>query len=324
MSKTGSGRNGVRGNHPSDKIVAEIAWLYYIKGLTQGEVGARKSMSRPTVINYLKLAKERGIVSIKLAPEHLRINELSSVLSETFQVDQVHVVPSTDADPKEMTRAVSEVAAHVLPQLLEEGDQLGVSWGETISYLAEMVPNWPIRDLTVRQLIGSMANPLIPTSESCTTEIARRLSGYCINMNAPAVCSNVALAKALKQEPIISEQLASLSLCNKTVFSLSPCTPDTHVVHFKVASKASMAAYRKRGAVCNIVGRFLDADGNPVRGELDERLFTVELAELRTMEGLLVVSGTHKAQAALAALRGGYVNNMVLDDGLANAILDLC
>lgn len=313
-------KNGQRLNHPSDKAVAETAWLYYVKGLTQGEVALKKSLSRPTVINHLKLARERGLVNIKLAPEHFRINDLSDTLKETFSLDQVHVVEEATETSKELTQAVSVVAAHLLPDFLESGDQLGVSWGETISYVAEAVPYWPIEDLTVRQLIGSMANPLLITSESCTTEIARRLSGFCINMNAPAVCSNVKLANALRREPIIQEQLASLKMCNKAIFSLSPCTSDNHVVHFKVATPKDIIEYRKKGAVCNLVGRFLDAAGNQVKGELDDRLFGVEAEDLHKMEALLVVSGTHKASATLSALRGGYVNSLVIDADLAQAI----
>lgn len=316
-------KNGQRINHPSDRLVAEIAWLYYLKGFTQGDIAKQKSLSRPTIISYLKLAKERGIVNIKLAPEHLRINDLAAALNEKYNLVDVHVVPDDEGNAADLTVAVSEVAAHLLPSFLESGDTVGVSWGETISHVAEAVPYWPIKGLTVRQLIGSMANPLMITSESCTTEIARRLSAYCINMNAPAVCSNVALAKALREEPIIHEQLESLKSCNKAIFSLSPCTPETHVVQFKVATKSDIAAYRKMGAVCNLVGRFLDKDGNTVTGELDERLFSLQLEDLKKMTGFLVVSGAQrKCEATLAALRGGYVSHMVLDAELAQAILD--
>ncbi|MEP3277502.1 MAG: sugar-binding transcriptional regulator [Stappiaceae bacterium] len=314
-------KSSQRLNHPSDKLVAEIAWLYYIKGLTQGDVAKQKSLSRPTVISYLKLARDRGIVNIKLAPEHLRLNDLTDSLKERFTLENVHVVPDIEGSARDQTIAVGEVAAHLLPDFLEPGDQLGVSWGETISHVADTTPHWPIKDLTVRQLIGSMANPLMITAESCTTEIARRMSAFCVNMNAPAVCSNIELANALREEPIINEQLASLKQCNKAIFSLSPCVPDTHVVHFKVATKPEIRTYQKQGAVCILVGRFLDAEGNIVSGELDDRLFSVKLSDLKKMTGFLVVSGRHKSQATLAALRGGYVQHLVLNTSLAEDIL---
>lgn len=309
-----------RANHPSDKLIGEVAWMYYVKNLTQGEIATALSISRPTIISYLKLAMERGIVNIRLLPEHLRLNDLSERLRERYGLDQVHVVPTDGLGETESLQAVCEVAAHVLPALLNPGDELGVSWGQTVSFVSEAVPRWPIADLVVRQLIGSLANPLIQTSEGCTMEIARRLSGTCINLNAPAVCTNAALAEALKNEPIIREQIDNLARCNKAIFSLSPCTPDTHVVQFKIASAADVARYRAAGAVGIIVGRFVDAEGQPVIGELDERLIGADLQTLRRMEGLMVVAGIAKADATRAALRGAYAKNLVIEERLAEAI----
>ena len=204
-----------RHQQPSSKIVAEVAWMYYVRNMNQGEIADALSLSRPTVISYLKTAKERNIVCIRVDPEHYRVNAAADALRDRFNLKTVHVVPDDGNDGEALTRAVCEVAAHHLPNLLQPGDVLGVSWGQTVSFVSEYVPDWPIEKLTVRQLIGSIANPLLSTSESCTTEIARRLDAYCINFNAPAVCSNAELADALKQEPIIREQLENLRKCNK-------------------------------------------------------------------------------------------------------------
>ncbi len=309
-----------RQQHPSSKIIAEVAWMYYVRNLTQGEIADKLSLSKPTVISYLKLAKERNIVCIQVAPEHFRINSLADGLKDKFGLKSVHVVPDEGAQDEVLSRAVCEVAAYHLPNFLEKGDVLGVSWGQTVSFVSEYVPHWPIEDLTVRQLLGSLANPLLSTSESCSTEIARRLGAYCINFNAPAVCSSASLASALKAEPIIREQLDNLQKCNKSIFSLSPCTPDTHVVQFKIATVADIDNYRARGAVGIIAGRFIDAEGRAILGELDERIIGADHDLLKTMEGLLVVSGTFKHDATRAALRGGFVDHLVTDAKLAELL----
>lgn len=311
-----------RHQQPSSKIVAEVAWMYYVRGLNQGEIADALSLSRPTVISYLKAAKDRNIVCIRIAPEHYRINALADALREKFALKSVHVVPDEGAQGEALARTVCEVAAHYLPNLLKPEDVLGVSWGQTVSFVSEYVPDWPIEGLTVRQLIGSIANPLLSTSESCTTEIARRLDAYCINFNAPAVCSTAALADALKREPIIREQLEGLRKCNKAIYSLSPCTPDTHVVQFKIATAADIEDYSRRGAVGIIAGRFIDRDGQAVLGDLDGKIIGVDHDLLRSMEGLLVVSGNFKRDAALAALRGGFVDHLVVCAPLAELLAE--
>lgn len=310
-----------RANHPSDRNVAEVAWLYYVKGLNQADIAKMLQLSRPTIINYLRLAKERQIVCVKISGAHFRINALADALRERFGLSDAMVVPCDGLGREEATQLVCEAAAQFLPDFVGAGDVLGVSWGQTVSFVSEHLPWWPVADLTVRQLIGSLANPLLPTSESCSTEIARRLSAQCINLNAPAVCSTAELAGQLRAEPIIAEQLARLAECNKAIYSLSPCTEDTHVVQFKIATPQDIADYVARGAVGIIAGRFVDPGGDPVWGPLDDRLIGADHATLRAMEGLLVVSGTAKLVPTLSALRGGYVSHIVLDSGLAEAIL---
>lgn len=310
-----------RVNHPSDRNVAEVAWLYYIKGLNQAQIAKQLGLSRPTVINYLRLARDRQIVGVKILGTHFRTNDLASALCERFGLKKAYVVPD-EADNHDATLQVCEAAAHYLPDFVDEGDVLGVSWGQTVSFVSERVPWWPSPGLVVRQLIGSLANPLLPTSENCTTEIARRLSAQCINLNAPAVCTDRELAAKLRAEPILSEQLKRLLDCNKAIYSLSPCTFDTHVVQFKIATKKDISYYKSKGAVGIITGRFIDAWGNPVLGDLDERMIGADHAALRGMQGLLVVSGLAKLDATRAALVGGYASHIVLEAALAEALLD--
>lgn len=309
-----------RVNHPSDRNVAEVAWLYYVKGLNQAQIAKRLTLSRPTVINYLRLARDRRIVGTKIVGAHFRTNELADALRERYSLESAHVTPY-EGDDREIIWQVCEAAAHFLPDFVNEGDVLGVSWGQTVSYVSERIPWWPVRSLVVRQLIGSLANPLLPTSENCTTEIARRLSAQCVNLNAPAVCTDPDLAARLRAEPIISEQLVRLLDCNKAIYSLSPCTLDTHVVQFKIATEKDISCYKSKGAVGILVGRFIDTDGEPVLGDLDERMIGADHAALKGMLGLLVVSGLAKLDATRAALNGGYASHVVLDAQLAEALL---
>jgi DNA-binding transcriptional regulator LsrR (DeoR family) len=306
---------------PSDHAVSEVAWLYYVKGLKQGEIAVQLGLSRPTVITYLKLARHRRLMDVKLSGAHFSAVALADRLRDEYGLARVLVVPSTgDADAD--LADVADAAAHHLLDFVEPGDELGVSWGKTLSLVSERVPWWPVENVTVRQLIGSLANPLLPTCEKCTTEIASRLSAQCINLNAPAVCSDADLAHRLKNEPIIATQLSEMRRCNKAIYSLSPCTPDTHVVQFNIATEADVISYRDQGAVGILVGRFFDREAQPIVGALDERLIGADHALISKMAGMLVVSGVAKTEATRAALKGGFIAHLVIDAALAEAVLE--
>ena len=310
-----------KGTSPSDKVVAEAAWLYYVKNLTQNEIATKMKLSRPTIISYLRLAKAREIVSVRLSGDHFRLNDLADRLGNHFALDDVNVIPGEGLSDEGLLQEVCEAAAHILLSFVQPGDQLGVSWGATLSLISDSVPFWPIENLTVRQLIGAMSNPLLPTAERCSIEIAHRLNAQCINLNAPAVCSTLELSTLLRSEPIIAEQLMQLRNCNKAIFTVSPATRDSHVTQFNIITGEEADRYIDNGAAGIIAGRFIDAQGEPVTGDVDERLMGVELVYLRKMNGLLVASGMEKTTAVIAALKGGFANSLVIDSLLAEAIL---
>jgi DNA-binding transcriptional regulator LsrR (DeoR family) len=72
-----------------------------------------------------------------------------------------------------------------------------------------------------------------------------------------------------------------------------------------------------------VCGRFIDANGEPVRGPLDERMIGIEQDMLRGKQmGLLVSVGLDKAEAMLAALRGGYATHLVTSQSSARHLLE--
>ncbi|NPD69306.1 sugar-binding transcriptional regulator [Acetobacteraceae bacterium] len=312
----------LRGKEISDRQLSEVIWMYYIDDLSQGEIAKKLSVSRPTVLSYLKQAKERRLFEIRLQPGHFKVHQLSSKLRTRFKLTDVHIVDEPDLAGGDLLKAVCTAAGYVLADSLRPGDQLGVSCGETVSLVSKFMPVHTVENVVVRQLIGSLANPVVQSAEACTLEIARKLSGHCVTLVAPAICSNADLATALKREPIIQQQLAELRQCNKAVLSLSPCDLSMAAYTLGVSSTQAIGDYRARGAVGSMAMRFMNAAGQPVLGILDDRMIGITLIELKEIADiLLVVCGLEKVVPTLAALRGGSINRLVIDHAAATSLL---
>ena len=52
-------------------LLARVAWLYYIQGLTQEQVGARLQFSRTKITRLLAHARDEGIVEININNQYL-------------------------------------------------------------------------------------------------------------------------------------------------------------------------------------------------------------------------------------------------------------
>lgn len=57
---------------------------------------------------------------------------------------------------------------------------------------------------SVVQLLGSRPAALGFAAETCTANIARQLGALCVNLHAPLILSEAALAAKLRAEPVIS------------------------------------------------------------------------------------------------------------------------
>ncbi len=310
-----------------DAPFIEAAWLYYHDGLNQNDIAERMRISRASVVNYLNEARNRGWVRVHMDSDVFKGHRLAEELCAAYGLTEAMVVPDDPVDPHGAAASVARVtraAADWLPRLLEPGDRLGVSWGATVYQMAQQVPNAPISDLTVIQLLGSRPAAFGFAAEACTSMLAQRLGGECINFHAPLVLSNKTLRDALCDEPVVRDQLHALATCNKTVLACGTCDADAHVVRSGILSPDEISTHRARGAVGVICGRLIDGEGQPVVSAVEDRMIGVSLDQMRGKDmALLVAAGPGRALSACAAMKGGFVTHLATSTRVAEELLEM-
>lgn len=303
-------------------MLADIAELYYKDGLTQNEIAQRIGVSRPTVVNYIKQAREQGIVDIQIRGSAYKGSNLSRELCEKYGLTDVYIArTATESDESEALIKVARLGAMALSDLLCEDDVLGVSWGGTIQRAADEIPRRKVEQLSVCQLVGSMTSDALLASEASTIRIANRTGGLCNTLPVPAVLSSVQLAQQLRDEPIVQKHLEQFKKLTKVFFSVADLSDESLVYASGMASQHEWESYRQRGAKAVLVGRFLAADGTVLDGDFGRRLMAIELEDFRAVPvRMLVVHGAPKLEAVLSTLAGQYVTHLVVDDVLAELL----
>lgn len=307
-----------------DALLVEAAWLYYHDGLNQTDIAERMQISRASVVNYLAEARNRGWVRVHLDSDVFLGHRLAEALCAAYGLSEALVVPDDPAAPGAEVARVTRAAADWLPRLLAPGDRLGVSWGATVYQMAEQVAQQPAEDLTVVQLLGSRPASLGFAAEACTSILAQKLGGQCINLHVPLLLSDKSIRDALCQEPVVADQLQALASCNKTVLACGTCEADAHIVRAGILDGDRVAAYRAQGATGVICGRLIDAEGAPVVAAIEDRMIGVTLDQMRGKDmALLVAAGAGRAVSARAAIRGGYVTHLATSARIAEELLEM-
>ncbi|MEI5679969.1 sugar-binding transcriptional regulator [Mesorhizobium sp. CGMCC 1.15528] len=305
----------------TDQIIHKAAWLYYTHGLRQDEVAKQLGISRASVAMYLRKARDTGIVTISTSTQLFSQDVLAREVEDAFGLDTVWVV-SPERDGPDAAAEVPVVAASVFLELVERGQRIGVAWGRTVYSMADVMPFADLQDVTVVQLCGNLGAPYSYRPDQCTMEIARRLNAKGLNFYAPLVLSSERLARELRDEPVIREQLASVADCDLALYSIGTVDEDSHVVKCGAMSPSEVHALRDNGAAGVVAGQMIDRHGTLLDCDYNRRIISADLNSIRAIRRrMVVIQEDSKLEPLLAALAGGLCSHLVITAEMARRLL---
>jgi len=307
---------------PADQIVHKAAWLYYTHGLRQDEVARRLAISRASVALHLRRAREMGIVNIAASTHLFRDDRVARELEDACGLQAVWLAGGSalGTDP---AAEIPALAASVFADMVGNGERVGVAWGRTVYAIADAMRVADREGVTVVELCGNLGSPYAYRPDQCTMEIARRLNARGLNFYAPLVLSTEALARALRAEPVIREQMDGIVQCDLALFTVGTLDADSHVIKCGALSLPELAELTATGAAGVIAGQIIDAEGRWLDCDYNRRIISADFDAIRTIpRRLMVVQEDEKLGPLMAALRGGFPTHLVLTAPLAERVLE--
>lgn len=302
-------------------VITWSAWLYYVDQMTQSDVAKELGVSRASVVNYLQEARERGIVSIQFDERAIEGTLISQSLRNRYRLESCVVIPRS-GHPDQLSGRLGEAAARVLFNVLGANDIIAVAWGKTVLAAAQAIQRARLNDLTVVQVLGSIQSTVDFSPELCSSVLANRLNARCMNFLAPAVLSSQRLRDELLREDVIVNQFDAIRSSRIILFGIGEIDQDSTVVRCGFLNEALREQYLVKGAVGTILGRMLNAQGEQVYTEMDDRMIGLTLEEVCSIPcRLAVAGGPQKVEAIQATLLGGYVTHFVTDYETACALM---
>lgn len=309
------------------RLMVRIAQLYYRMHLSQAEIGERLGLSRFQVGRLLDRAVEESIVRIEVVHPVARLVDLEDELVARFGVRAAVVadVPAAAAGEAsdELARdAVAEVAVDLLAKQRPSG-AIAVSWGRTMLAVARRLPMGWTEATEIVQLNGAASRSTQPTRANEILERFAATSGAGFRgLAAPAIVGSAELRDALMGDPAIRETIDAARSAPAAIFGLGIPAPDSPHLASGFVDESEQARLRAKGAVGDVIGRFLDADGGIAWPKLDRRTVGLSLDRLaRKPFRMGVAAGSGRGPIALASIRAGVVNMIACDDSTAEWVL---
>jgi len=308
-----------------ERLLIEIAHLYYEEDLTQNEIAKQLGLSRPTVSRLLKEAKERGLVKILILDPHADLLKMEKELAARFKLRAVRVAPTPAPDDLLIKQAAAQEAAGFIPRFLEPGDTIGVSWGSSLYELVRVFPVMPLPGSTVVQLNGGIDSANTRNNALDIVQgLAMRLGAEAYTLPCPDIVGSPEIRAAFLQDARLARVLELGRSATKALVSIGSPSTESVLVEAGYFRPEDIIALKGKGAVGDICSRYFDCHGQVCDPELDARTIGLSLEELRRIPCVIALAaGVNKGPALLGALRGGYCDILITDAATARDALVL-
>ena len=309
-----------------DELLAvRVAELYYDDNKTQDEIGGLLGISRWKAGRLLTQARDAGIVRIEIVHPRARRLALERRLCEQFGLADAVIVPSPDSeDADAVAPRVAQAAADYLTALRPVPRTLGVSWGRTLDAVAERLPQGWATGVTVVQINGGVSLNRRPgTAATLAATIAARGGGQAVLLPSPAILERLETKRAIEADRTVADVLDRAAAASAYLYSAGVADATSVLVESGYLTPDDVAELVRKGAVGDVVGRYIDANGHIVDPGLDERTVGLGLDELRSAAtAIFVVAGASKHDVARAIVMSGLCTVLVSDEDTAHALLE--
>ena len=318
-----------RGDETLDQIrlLVKVAHLYYERGLTQPVIAARLKISQARVSRLLKLASETGIVRTTVHVPEGVFTEVEDALEQRYGLAQVVVADTGRASEEEIIHALAPTAASVLETAVLGNEVVGISsWSETsLAAVEKMRSTERSGTEYVVQVLGGLGPP---ASQGYATRLTEGLARACgarpVFLLGPGVVASPGARQTLLRDPHFTEVVSFYDRLSMMLTGIGSMARPSRLLRESSAliSAQAQEELRARGAVGDICLRFFDEDGKVVSSSLDARVLGISAGQIKkTPRKVAVAGGARKCGAIRAALRGGWVDTLITDLGVAQRLL---
>ncbi len=310
----------------ADDDIAQAAWLYYVGNLSQQEVSEKLGVSRFKVLRMLADAREQGLVRITVEHRTARTLALADRLVAAFGLQEAQVAP-VEGDPGNdafARNAVAILASGYLARIASSDARVtvGVGWGRTLSAMADNLTGVRNSGLTFVSLMGSVTYASHTAPGDVCVRLAAQTGGRAILLPAPFVTESAAACEGIMAQRLVREAIDAARGADHALMSVGECREGAILFDSDIFSHDQLQQLRDADVVGDCCGVFYKADGSVADIELNRCTPCVQPEDMALMDSVLLAGGSGKRAATLAVLRAGFVKKLLVDEGLAVALLE--
>ena len=303
-----------------EQLQVRIAWHYYVEGLTQKEIAEKLGVNRVRVNRLLAASRASRLVQVQINSRLSNCVTLEQQLIQRFGLQEAIVVPSSD-DPDLIQESIGFATGNWISDNISQIRSIGIGWGRTLRLSLRSIRGNSMPDLSVVSLLGSLTRG----DGTNTFEIAYRFADIFdaqrYYLAAPVFASSRALRDSILAEDELRMVIDRAKNVDTALLSVGDLSMKSLMVRLTPV-KDHIRDLQRSGAVGDILGHFLDRDGNVIDHPLNQRVIGLEFADLGHIDRVVLASGgMHKLDILRAVLQRNLIHVLIVDETTAQQLV---
>jgi DNA-binding transcriptional regulator LsrR (DeoR family) len=304
-----------------ERLLSKIARLYYLEDMNQDQIADKFNINRVRVSRYLKRAREKDLVEIKVKTPPESYQALEREIETVYGLKECIVV--SGSEPADVLRGMASALSGVLERVLRDGDFVGVNYGITLKGISPYLNSVKREGIKVVPIVGGIGR--IETgihTNVIAKNFADALGGISYVINAPAILDSKEAKDILMRDSNAREIFDLIRKLSVVVFSFSDIGPDCNYTKFGFLSDEDLEYLRGLGTVGDVNLDFIDAEGEHIPNRVFDRVITAPIADLKNVKNVIGVAyGKRKRDISRAVLKGRVVKVLIVDKSLADSLV---
>ena len=306
----------------SKSLLIKVAEYYYNEDLNQQQIAKRLNISRVKVSRLLTEARNKGIVKIEIVYPKDNCIELERQLEEKYQLEEVVIISSSSNTPDSIHLEVTNTAAQFIEEKVNPKEIIGIAWGRTLKRVSDRISEVN-KEVEIVQLLGNIGSSEY-SGDVIVRNIAKSFQGSIYLLPAPAIVDNIKIKEAIKSDGHISSILEMQKQCSLAIVGIGQVSEKSTLVMSNYLKEEDLKRLKSDGAVGEVVGRFVDENGQICKTSVNDRVLGIEIDYLKEIPCVVAIaSGEEKGKSIKAVLKTGSIDVLITDENTAQNILKL-
>ena len=311
-----------------DDLAIRALWLAYIGKYTQDKIAGFLNISRQKVQRLIADGIARDFISVNIDHEIEELIRIEEQLRAKFGLTYCQIVPRMPGKGSAETYmdSLGLAGSTFLINLLSgpEKKTIGIGWGRTISHVAKYFHRRVEKRLNHHRfvpLMGSLNSQSAMNPMNLIYLFGEKTGAETYFLPAPFLVDSVEDRSILEKQKSVKRVMDLATRADHYFISIGEVGPTSSILKFGLISKKLQKELRSKGAVADVLGKFIDENGELIDHRINQLSITLDIEILREKETTLICSGHEKIKAVRTVLKKKLASGLITDEETAGDLL---